>query len=525
MNIHEIYNELQQLPRGARGLRKKELARVHRVSTDTIDRHIRAEFGKRTTFERSKSKEYYTNRKVARLVMELKAEGHKMSLSDRELSTEACLDLLYKRGYQEAGKLSVSRVNEIMREELGYRERKAFVRFEADYANQVYLIDFSRLKYHQVIGHTKDGDYILKVSGKELHYKDQDKRLRSWTCSVMDAFSRLRIVKVFAVTGETVQMGFDTLNFLFRREEDEHPMRYLFEHMHSDNGAFIKSRETQRLFRGLGVNGVRSKPYNKTGIGKIERSHRSLWQWELKQALRLGEGNTILLSEFNELMHQHTTEETEMQHPYLPGTRGGEYRKSILTQDLQTVDVDINLIAHQCFTRTVKPDLYISIDNVKYEVPQRIEGIGTIGKEVTIEYNRMGDLVAYLSELPEHPFTLKEFSPRSYFDFEHGHQRTISEELADKDYSGINRDESIDEETGEIIKIGRIKTPSAPAKIASNFTSKYLSQPDKVQIVNNRLDTYNLGYYDFEELFHDVTTQEELDDILHHLTNELKTGT
>ncbi|MEQ9309710.1 MAG: hypothetical protein RLN90_09660 [Balneolaceae bacterium] len=527
------------------------------VSKDKIYAELRKRFGKKKTIVREVKVD--PDNELLQMIFDQKLIGKMMHLKRRELATEICIENLVKRGIKGAENLSVSTVNRRLRT-MGFRERQPNKRIESLYANQVHMIDFSRSKYFQIFDKDHDGDFMLVVSGKELHYKQEDTRLRTWIVQVVDDYSRLRKVKAYAETNESAFLGLDHLNYCWLpTEEDEHLMKYLpVEMLRSDNGAFRKSKETQTAMEEMGIVMPAQMPGRKGGTAKVENRMRSLWQqFELPLAIQLGAGNRIRLSEYNELLAEFCVKEHYQKHPVQRGfTKGEWYSKSLAdrSQVQRTTDVDLIRIACHVEKRTVDDHLRISIDNVYYEVPQYVDGRATIGQQIYVHINKYGELSGKLiDDLSTSKFELTEWEPSTWGAFE-------SFALTDV----RKREDAFEKEaptmksiTGMTSPAGKASTSSEEGKVETSTKKVKYMQPiveevealdsafvqqaplkkgakfntvlDARAYVGNQIETYDLTFNQVAEYFGDLLDntpiyEAELKEVINQIYADFDSG-
>lgn len=409
------------------------------IDRSTLHRYLARVQGKQKTIDRGFS--FDPENRLCRMIFDMKIQGEMMHLKRRELATEECIKLLIDMGVEgsdelysidnETGEIryKVSTVNRRLRD-MGFRDPQPSKRIEADYANQVHMIDFSRSKYFQLWERDeRTGEYKLKVSGKELHYKKSDTRLRTWIVQYMDDFSRLRKVRAYPETNESAFLGLEHLNYVYGGSSPqppfeggveptpgpsrqrvatpcssgENPLHYLpLEMLRCDNGSFRRSRETQAAMEALEITMPPQMPGSKGGTAKVENRFRSLWQqFELPLAVRIGDGGTIWMSEYNELLEEFCIKEMEKQHPVKKDqTKGDVYLSSLADRSIpqKTTDADMIRIACRIERRVVDAHLRVSVDNQYYSVPQYVAGIPTMGKTVAIHRNKYGELTGKLIE-------------------------------------------------------------------------------------------------------------------------------
>lgn len=423
VDLDAIQGEIERAGHGHRRAVVMRYAGMLGVSKDTIYRELRKAFGKKKTLNRQKKVPQH----LIDMIADMKIEAARLSLTEREMSTDICIDLLRERGVQGADQLTVSTVNRRLRE-AGYRidDPKVFV--EPEYATQEDQLDFSRSKYFQIWKYDPvREDYLMRVSGRELHYKKGDRRLRTWICQVKNSFSRLRIARAYAATSEDGFIGLDTLYFYWCRPEDQHPLRYVPDCLKTDNGSFARRAEVKAALGALDIQFDKARPYNHDSQGKVESGFKSLWRrFEMPLAYKLGAGATIYLSEYNELLHEHlAVKDAQLPHPVYKDTREAIYRMGILRHPPRTVDVDILQVACRVFVRSVPQTLMIQLDGDAYEAPSY-----TMGKRVRVYRNMLGELMGELLEEDRKPFVLQPFRRRARGDFSHRPHATYRQERA-----------------------------------------------------------------------------------------------
>lgn len=165
------------------------------------------------------------------------------------------------------------------------------------------------------------------------------------------------------------------------------------------------------------------KPGSKGGTAKVENRFRSLWQqFELPLAVKLGDGATIWMSEYNELLEEFCVKELEKRHPVKrTQTKGEVYEKSLADRRItqKTTTADMLQVACRVERRVVDAHLRVSLDNVYYSVPQYVNGIPLTGKTVAIHRNKNDELVGKLIEDNcTQRFELERWEPASWGTFE-----------------------------------------------------------------------------------------------------------
>ena len=417
IDFMKINAELSAAPKGARGKLIEQYASIYNISKHTIYREIRRKVGPKKTVIREKKIPENLIHEIAKI----KTRGMLIGLDERELATDICIEIAQEKNLPGAELLKQSTVNRRLNE-MGYRQRDPIVRVEAGYANQQHQLDFTRSKYFQIYKYDNSkSDYLLKVSGKSLYYKMDDHRFRTWIVGITDAHSRVSAAKAYAATGESVLLGIEFLNYAYTREEDELPLKYLPETLKTDNGSFIKDASVKALLEKLEIKSELSQPYKKRGIQKRESGWKMLWQrFELPTAIKMGEGKTIYLQEYNELLFDFMVKLLEWQHPLKSYTRGHAYLTSIAANPPREIEVDLREVIAKPWERTVLNTCLISINNEPYQCPAN-----WIGKRVRAYKNLHGEVVGELIEEYSKPVILK--ATKGYVelgDYEHREKAT-----------------------------------------------------------------------------------------------------
>nr|BDD47010.1 hypothetical protein 5 [Balneolaceae bacterium] len=569
-----IAQQIESAPWGQKETVKERFCERLDIHKATLHRRIAEIKGNTKSVDREY--EFDPENRLTRMIFDLKLTGEMMHLKRRELSTENCIQLLIDRGIDGAEDLynidektgeiryKVSTVNRRLRE-LGYREKQPSKRIEADYANQVHMIDFSRSKYFQLWERDeRSGDFMLKVSGKELHYKKSDTRLRTWIVQYMDDFSRLRKVKAYPETNESAFLGLEHLNYVyggsspqppFEGGASEHPLRYLpLEMLRCDNGSFRRSRETQAAVEALGIHMPPQMPGSKGGTAKVENRFRSLWQqFELPLAVRLGDGATIWMSEYNELLEEFCIQELEKRHPVKrQETKGEVYEKSLADRRItqKTTTADMLQVACRVERRVVDAHLRVSLDNVYYSVPQYVNGIPLTGKTVAIHRNKNNELVGKLIEDNcTERFELERWEAASWGTFESFKKspKVLREEQLDRGESRFSEDieGKADSEHPSCLKadspqgeIRHMPPRTEDAEVDSPFSSlpggertgrMFHSSLDAREFVGSRVMALGLSWRDvdsyFEGLMDEMPVSEaELSDVIKEIENDFDSG-
>lgn len=476
----------------------------------TIYREIARRFDKSKIVRREKE----IPQSLIDRVAELKARSRQLGLGSRELATARCIQILRDMGVEGAEQLTVSTVNRRLRE-MGFWKDQPYRRIEAEFANQEHQLDWSRSKYFQLRSYDAErGDYLLEVSGRELHYKQGSDRLRTWLVQAKDSYSRLRLCRMYAAAGENALIALDFLQWCWTREEDGHPMRYLPHVLKLDNGATARRKEFRSMCEALGIEIVTSRPYHSQSQGKIESAWRSLWQrFELDLATRLGDGGTVWLADYNALLHEHLAfEDAGLDHPVRRGSRAHAYLTSIRAYPPRETDADVVQLACRAEERTVGMDCVVSFDGDKYEAPEAVAG-----ERIIVHKNAAGELVAEALEREMKPFRLTPFFPNRIGDFR-----------GPRDTEGTRQDKTAAQTINRPLGTPQQSTvrylPPQPEKVEpdSPFTrAAEAEQPQPIGahdarvLVNRRLRSAGLTYDELAHVFDpmvlDNATAEEVD--------------
>lgn len=563
----QIEQQRISLPHGQRTAFINTVADRLGMSYTTVHRNLQRIRGNVKPCTRSVSVD--PDNRLMKKIMDMKLRAEMMHLTRRVLDTKWCIRELYRLGepgieelviYNNDGtpardpedgqiKVKVSTVNRRL-QILGYYEKQPGKRIESRYANQVHMIDFSRSKYFQMFDYDamKD-DYMLTVSGKELHYKKDDTRLRTWIVQYIDDYSRLRKSKAYAETNESAFLGLDHLNYVYTGGGD-HPLQYLpLMWLRCDNGSFKKAQETKNALASLDIEVPPQEPGRHGGTAKIENRMKSLWwEFEVKLAAKLGgNGSRIWLSEYNEELEQFCIQEQHKKHPHLKNmTRGEAYAQSLADRSItqRTTDQDIIRLACRVERRRVDTSLRVRIDNEFYNVPQYVDGIPTIGKNIAVHINKYGELTGKLLEsMSTSSFDLEAWEPAYWGEFEQfehttrtKRERAIKEGRVPDVFDGSDRSITADrEETEQPITYMR---PSVEKAVPdSTFAGKQASTGrmlrtalDARRHIGMRVSTIGLNYADvshyFTQAISEVPVAEtELETIINKVFADYDAGT
>lgn len=520
MDIHSIKYEIDNAPHGRKGAIVKLHCKLLGISKYELYRKIKMVYGASKKIE---GKPKIENRLID-MVARLKVQGMNFGENERELSTEECIEIMKNSNVPGAKDLKVPTVNRRLRER-GLRTRDKIVRVEAKRPNQTHQLDFSRSKYFQIYKYdTKKADYILKVSGKKLTYKENENNLRTWLVGIIDTYSRIPLAMAFAATGESAAIGMEFLNFAYNRPEDDHPLRYIPETLKTDNGAFIKNKSVQNMLKALDIKSELVIPYKHRGIQKIESLWKLIWQrYELPLAVQLEAGAEIYLSEYNELLHEKMIEFAEMQHPMRSGTKLHVYKAGLVRYQPREIKVDVNEAAFRVIERKVDQTCQVQVNNVKYEVP-----LFAIDKRIRIYSNGSGEMIGELIDEYHKPFKLDKTDGYVYEgDFTHRAPATYREQLEKQ----IEMNEARDKTEKEDNKIKYMQPSAIEQKPDTVFSKPIVDFSNwyeaKVYLgsllrAENMLIEHHLEFIDsvFEELGDHVLNKQSLIEIVDYLKNQ-----
>ena len=412
---HAVQRDIDEAPHGQRSAIVAQTADRLGCSTDTVYRQLRKLFGKKKS---GSGRSTEIPDALVEAVADLKARSRLLGLGERTLSTEICITILIEEGTDGAmehlltpsGKPAVSSVNRRLRE-AGYGKVQPHRIIEASFAGEEHQLDWSRSKYFQIDrfdpgANGGAGDFLLRVSGRELHYKDEDARLRTWLVQVKDSYSRLRLTRMVTVSGESALVAISFLDWCWRREPDLHPMRHAPHRLKLDNGSTARRTEFRQMCEGLGIELKTSTPYNSQSQGKVESGWRSIWQrYELPLATRLGDGGLITLSDYNTGLHEHlATVDADLRHPNQRGTRRASYERSLLAYPPRQVEVDALALACYAEERKVSRACVVQLGGERWLTPDDV-----VDERIVIHRNAQGGLVAECLERNRKPFALTPF--------------------------------------------------------------------------------------------------------------------
>lgn len=531
IDVWEIREELANAGHGNKEGVYQRYSRIYGCSKATIQRAIRNEMGRQKTVKREKR----VKSEIIDLIAELKMQGLMLSKGagvQRELSTETCIQMLRDQGVPKADLPTVSTANRRL-VEMGFRVRQSRARVEMEKANQELQMDFSRSKYFQVVKWDSDkGDYLLKVSAKELHYKTDDKKLRLWIAQAKESYSRVRDIRGYAAAGESVYIGLDLLHrILSRPDDDDLVLRHAPDTVKTDNGAFAKRKETKTALAAIGCEPRLSTPGNSASQGKVESGFRSLWwTFELPLAVKLGDGATLWLDDYNGLLHEFCVREQEQPHPWLLNvTRREAYLMSIQRHPQTYVEADILEHAFRVETRLVGSDLLFSWQGKKYRAPQYANG-----KRIRVYQNLHGDVLGEVMDSYQKPFTAipptegTKYPAYMSDDFEHRPKNTYKQNIETRlkqekrDEKRQPRAEKAGSNTVYFPASENKRHPQSPFQEVQDRPEFESVQQAKIHIGSELHGFAGHGYRDFKEIFDPVLEETLNKEVIQNKIDNLK---
>lgn len=474
-DLERIHRQHQALKHGEKTTFLKAEADRLGVHWATLSGWLKDAFGQK----RDVTRESKVPDDLVHQVALVKAQHRQLTKTSRQISTSAAMRILIDDGYEDAGtKLdpngsihdpdaydlawSTSTINRELRKR-GHSDAKARTRWQADYAAQMWQIDGSRSKYFQIVRPIeRDGeivDWVCRVTDRELHYKDESTRLRTWIVQAVDDHSRARLFRYYAAAGESGTLWSQFMRFALQRGADDHPMRHVPERIYADNGSpMAAGSEFTALVDALGIETEASEAYNSAARGKVERGFRTIWQTfeavvSTRYARNQGRKPMIRLSKINEMAHAFAQSQLQRPHPWTPTvTRGAVYRQSILRRSREvdawpkTVDVDVLDLATRRWTRTVTAAREISIDGIVFEAP------GYAAKQKVQAYRSVsGEWMAELLTGPRigKVFRIEPYVPAALHEWER-RQKNSYQETMDTEAKNSFRDLSAAQGDGDI---------------------------------------------------------------------------
>lgn len=364
------------------------------------------------------------DRDKIRAVLRVKMKGIESGLGDRELPTDLAKQHCAEAGIEGIEDIPDSTINRIIRE-LGGRHEPRKKLMQADYANQLHQLDYTRGKYFQVSHYDDDiGEWIVELNGRSQAAEKDGHKYRTWYASLVDDHSRVRIARMFCASGERAELGLTFLGWVWTRPEDGHPLRYPPDFLQTDWGAFRRAKATRRALEAItdadGNQLTRLKGASKDAQGKVENAMKPLFRrFGLDKVVRDGEGTTYRLSDVNQLLMEFCQKEMRKDHPlYLGKSREQVYRESMAGHTPNEIPTSVNLaeLGFQEWTPTVDAYGRVRVENVFYQVPEFIGPVRVEkGMKVKVRKSLTGKVIGELKDYPEEgtfelePFEVPDF--------------------------------------------------------------------------------------------------------------------
>ncbi|MBN8586892.1 MAG: hypothetical protein J0L94_01060 [Rhodothermia bacterium] len=432
--IAYIENALESAPHTGKRALIEDFAQQLGVSPDTLYRRLRAKNGPKKTAARDPK----YNTAVVQEAMEILQRGREMGLADRRIPSEVIRQKLHERGWAWDKIPPVSTLNRLMREQ-GINDRKTRVSVRYEFALQCVQADWSRSKYFQLGGYDKQrGDYILRVQGKHLAYKEDNSTLRTWIIAIKDCYSMLRYAELIPATGENYIQMVQFLANAWDASADR-PFKHMPHagcDLQMDRGSVMRTGAFRDMLLSLEINHKIAE--SKEANGSIESNFRWLWtHFEMPLSERLGEGSTLYMSEYNELLQQYLLADGQKKHPYIGTTRALAYETSIRLHPPRVFEGDLRTLIPRIHERTTDQFGTVSINNIRYAVPAhttnaagRRINLGP-GMRIRVIANDAGSVVGQLIDEPAREFELRNWEPVQYGQYR-ATQKTTSERIAEK---------------------------------------------------------------------------------------------
>lgn len=206
----------------------------------------------------------------------------------------------------EALDMPIQTVYRIRLEERLLERSKRTHRLFAEYPMQAVQVDGSSSQHLVAARPADDGDWVLKLHRRPDPaggYKNKplgEHRMRVYLYALWDMCTGYTLSRYVVAKGENALDACDFLCWaMSNRERPEDPLHGVPDNLWSDQGPLFKSGPARDLLERLDINFDTSKPYQKTRMGGVERTHRTRWE-RFERALFLRDSDEILLSEANE---------------------------------------------------------------------------------------------------------------------------------------------------------------------------------------------------------------------------------
>ncbi|MYE01629.1 MAG: transposase family protein [Alphaproteobacteria bacterium] len=309
--------ELARTPRGERTAAVRRLAGLYGCSPSTVWKAAGAGGPKR---RREPLRPEYRQWAETAAVIASRSPDPKRpdGVADRRLPLDLAIDAGIQSGElpPEAASMPLGTAHRIVRE-LGLDERPGRTTgpMRADWPMQALQVDGSTSHYLVVDEALPDGDFVLKAHHRPYGsggYKNKPvaaDRLRLLSVGVWDMCTGCVRARYVVGRGESAPVVLKALCEVLRPTGDpERPLHGVPTDLWSDQGPLFKSRAGRDLVERLDMTLVTGAPYQKTRMGGIERSWRTLWG-RFERSLVLPGFVSILLSELNARYDEHERRE------------------------------------------------------------------------------------------------------------------------------------------------------------------------------------------------------------------------
>ncbi len=382
-------NVIRESPHGAKRAEAERLAASLGVSVGTLYRLIKEVRPRRRKARCDRKAERKTGlTDMVKTVMRL--EGQQPEGDTRRIPSGDLIKIAEGLGKVPAGALTASSFNRISRERGLAKSRRAFVRVQAEHANEVHVIDFSSSKYFAVDRRDNGlGDWVLRKRrpGDAGTYCNKDEKgPRCWVASITDDHSGVTIARYFIAPGESFLEGLDFVKWVWGGPEGT-IFKGLPEVIYGDQGSFLKTGATHALCDALGVRILMAEQYHPWAKGKIEAGFRWLWP-KFELVLYTLAPDEITLGELNAHLLGHLEAKNRLPHRlWRKRDKAGVYIESLQRCGVLMPPDDVEKHAFKIIERQVR-DRMIQLDGTAWE----IVGGAPEGEKVQVFKNALGEI-------------------------------------------------------------------------------------------------------------------------------------
>ena len=527
--LYSIHEEHQSAGHGEKQSVITRYANQLGITENRLYGILKKEFGGQVHTGKKRGAKSKISELLIDAIQDIKAGGFIAGPQSTEPATHLCLKYLAELGFPDAQSASTAQVNRRLREK-GFRVKRRFERLEADYPLQVVHADYTRSRWFQIQKYdSQRQDYILKAQPEGLAYKENNKTLRSWLFVTKDAYSRLVRCKMMAATGESALLALECFGEFWQESHTPNPFNHPPENLWMDRGATAKAEYFKNAMQSVGINLVELQ--TKEAQGKVEREMNTLKNmFEAMLYLKMGNGSTLYMSEYNALVEEFFADRAEERHPVLSMSKATAYRKGLLQHPPKQIETNLFHLAFNVKIRVV--DVYGTVrwDNQLYALPQEAEGHWiTQGTKVRLYKNLHGDVMADLVEFAlQKPVILEPYKASGY-NFEQRHKDTPQQKTLKAAKKTVKKPihEKLPEFTPETTQVPKIAQNSkikplpprqVPAEIQGAFAGSSLPSAEYCKTyINMCLQPYGLRYIDVAHAFENQIgklTRKDLDELL-----------